>query len=398
MKDLLDRGCVKASWLDREFFRFLDLKEEYGREFILRLKEHVEATGEWGNLAKFESERRKHAKMFVDEVGMMYWGTPTNRQKYLVEEALEDKTGGCVYPDHRDELVRTIMILLERKAKSYSRPSLSTEKPTPGSYIPNHPDRKAKRKSNLIAVDDEEYTDSVSSKEKKPTFKTPRTRAIARAIKPFKDIISSESESDSDSSSMKRTRASTKTKKPTPTKKASQAVEVKVPKPTPQPPSIPPPKPKKNGSSPVKNPPLHAKPSPKAVVRENRAGETMFLVTASTQEGMAAVWVPYVDFAQADDFLEHMAMQCDMVEWSPTAQLSRENSMEYTPSATTVTIAAASIKFEWSDFEIRVRRAHAQDWKLVKRELQKAWRAEGPENAFVTSFKIRVKLHCMITA
>ncbi|OOF90035.1 hypothetical protein ASPCADRAFT_179858 [Aspergillus carbonarius ITEM 5010] len=108
MKDLLDRGEVKPSWRDKQFVHFLDLKEAYGREFLARVKEHAESTGfSWADLAKFENERRTCAKMFVDNFGMAYWGTPANRQKYLQEECLDDPDTLCVYPDRRDEYVRS---------------------------------------------------------------------------------------------------------------------------------------------------------------------------------------------------------------------------------------------------------------------------------------------------
>lgn len=104
MKELLDRGEVKASWRDKQFVHFLDLKEEYGREFLGLVKDHVEHSGwEWTEILNSSDERDNCAKSFVEEYGLKYWGTPANRKKYLQEESLADEKTLCTYPAQSEE-------------------------------------------------------------------------------------------------------------------------------------------------------------------------------------------------------------------------------------------------------------------------------------------------------
>ena len=104
MKELLDRGEVKASWRDKQFIHFLDLKEEYGREFLGLVKDHVEQSEfEWTEILNSEDERHNCAKSFVEEYGLKYWGTPANRKKYLQEKSLADEKTLCTYPAQSEE-------------------------------------------------------------------------------------------------------------------------------------------------------------------------------------------------------------------------------------------------------------------------------------------------------
>ncbi|PYI03614.1 hypothetical protein BO78DRAFT_431964 [Aspergillus sclerotiicarbonarius CBS 121057] len=442
MKDLLDRGEVKPSWRDKQFVHFLDLKEAYGREFLARVKEHAESTGfSWADLAKFENERRTCSKMFVDKFGMTYWGTPANRQKYLQEECLADPDTLCVYPDRREEIVRTIMILLERKAKGYARLSMEKPKtPAPGPALTNtttnitgittttapimiptpdaptqptmpssipqkrpnpnpNPNLKSKRQS-LLKESDEDYTESMSPADK-PSYKIPRTRALSNAIRPFKSVLT-ESESEAElpvgpSSSSRKIQKPPKPKKkpdaPHPTEPFPSSTA--TPKATEEPPkalkkekklsSIPPPPPPmgtfihKNPSSTNTPTPSQAKTTAAAISAANYTPNTIFLATTSAQaqENMAPVWIPYEGFTSTSAFLDYMADQCNLVEWNPTTQLTREDAEWYAPSSSPGSVIAASVRFDWSDFEIRVRQGHDEDWVIVQRELVRAWRVEA---------------------
>ncbi|PWY86997.1 hypothetical protein BO70DRAFT_427988 [Aspergillus heteromorphus CBS 117.55] len=404
MKELLDRGYVKASWLDRQFFFFLDMKEEHGRELLNNLKEFAETRGyDWGEMAKFEHERRSCAQLFMNEYGMTYWGFP-GRQKYLRQECLDNEESLCTYPAMREEITRTLVILLERKSKGYAhkaKPTTQTpasepmakttplpgsiNKETPGSYVPKHADRKGKRKSAAMAVEDEDYA---HASEEQPVFKTPRTRAITNAIKPFQAEPAEAR-----------------------TPETPKPLEINIPKQTHTQPS---PAPKKNSldirSKPIPTPTPDKKAKDTTTINNNtlhRSSKTKFLVTASSQEMMAPVWLPYEDFTRADDFVDTMAQQYGLIEWSPAAQL-RESTMYHhlatsgsaaAAAAAAATIVAASVKFGWSDFETLVRRDKDQDWKFVKAELKKAWKAEGVESGSGSGsgsggiFKIYVKLH-----
>lgn len=113
--------------------------------------------------------------------------------------------------------------------------------------------------------------------------------------------------------------------------------------------------------------------------------KTKFLVTATTQRDMAPVWVPFQRFDTASAFLDRMVEECGLREWDPSAQLNA--GIWASP------VKAASIKFEWSGFYIRVRTGMDKDWNFVMRELQKAWKKDaGAENVHA-AFRISVMLH-----
>ncbi|PWY95676.1 hypothetical protein BO94DRAFT_541792 [Aspergillus sclerotioniger CBS 115572] len=460
MKDLLDRGEVKPSWRDKQFVHFLDLKEAYGREFLARVKEHTESTGfSWADLAKFENERRTCAKMFVDKFGMTYWGTSENRQKYLQEECLADPDTLCKYPERRDEIVRTIMVLLERKAKVYSR--MSTEKPkpliakptitssnattapittptprastqptatssTPQKCPTSNPNlnSKSKRKQSTVLPKetDEDYTELQSSSEK-PIYKLPRTRAISNAIRPFKSFLTeTESEAELEPTFKKTQKPSQSKKKLNPHHHQQQQQNpIHHTNPsteeTPRPPKVkkssllapPPPPPMgtlihKNTPSSSTTTPTPSNTKTMTASSANYAPTTTFLTTATNQPGMAPVWIPYEEFTSTAAFLDYMADQCNLVEWNPTAQLSREDTGLFASSSPANSVIAASVRFDWSDFEIRVRQGHNEDWVIVQRELVRAWRGEAAAVAAVAAgegemeareFRIRVLLHVL---
>ncbi|GCB26734.1 hypothetical protein AAWM_09619 [Aspergillus awamori] len=420
MKELLDRGEVKASWRDKQFVHFLDLKEEYGREFLNLVKEHVEPNGfEWTDILTSENERRACAKDFVAQYGLKYWGTPANRKKYLQEESLADEKTLCTYPaqrteflapsntivqktkmlSHQTQIVRTIEILLLRKAKGYSRLSQEKAKPTQPTKSPFESASTSKRKSTLKETDED--TD-------KPVYKT-RTRSTPSAIRPFRtNVCESEPEAEFQSSAAKKTK-----------KQRTSLARCYTGTPELQ---LPPSRGKDSMSAPHQGTFVHRAASRYAkdtkfpategsqsviaaaqyaqdtkllATENNHIGttasqyfkDTKFLVTASNQVGMAPVWLPFTDFNQATEFLEHMAKQCNVMEWSPSVQLKWESMPPQ--------VIAASVRFDWSDFEIRVRRECNEDLLLMLQELSNAWQAEdeGKEGASGSVFKIKVMLH-----
>ncbi|GKZ70357.1 hypothetical protein AnigIFM50267_005995 [Aspergillus niger] len=400
MKELLDRGEVKASWRDKQFVHFLDLKEEYGREFLNLVKEHVEPNGfEWTDILTSENERRACAKDFVAQYGLKYWGTPANRKKYLQEESLADEKTLCTYPAQSEEIVRTIEILLLRKAKGYSRLSQEKAKPTQPTKSPFESASTSKSKSTLKETDED--TD-------KPVYKT-RTRSTPSAIRPFRtNVCESEPEAEFQSSAAKKTK-----------KQRTSLARCYTGTPELQ---LPPSRGKDSMSAPHQGTFVHRAASRYAkdtkfpategsqsviaaaqyaqdtkllATENNHIGttasqyfkDTKFLVTASNQVGMAPVWLPFTDFNQATEFLEHMAKQCNVMEWSPSVQLKWESMPPQ--------VIAASVRFDWSDFEIRVRRECNEDLLLMLQELSNAWQAEdeGKEGASGSVFKIKVMLH-----
>lgn len=151
--------------------------------------------------------------------------------------------------------------------------------------------------------------------------------------------------------------------------------------------------------------------------------QTTFLVSATSQPDMGPVWAPFREFGSASSFLSYMAGEChpeDHYYWDADTQLNNEITFSVNrssslppPSATgaMVVITAATVKFEWTDFVIRVRRGRDQDWAVVMRELQKSWAVSSslaqqkrtPESDGLgvedggrgreEGFKISVKLH-----
>ena len=114
--------------------------------------------------------------------------------------------------------------------------------------------------------------------------------------------------------------------------------------------------------------------------------ETKFLVSASTDKEMAPVWLDYQSFYSATAFLDTMASEC-LLDWDPSAQLNSEI------MGLSSQVVAASVKFEWMDFHIRVRAGRDQDWNSVLKKLEKAWldKDHGLENP--EEFRIGVMLH-----
>lgn len=123
----------------------------------------------------------------------------------------------------------------------------------------------------------------------------------------------------------------------------------------------------------------------------NYPNDTKFLVEASNQEGMAPVWVSFQNFPSASSFLGHMAAECRVDEWSPSKQILTENS-NWHPGQL---VLAASVKFEWSEFGIRVRQGADHDLTIAFQELQKAWKAKelNLDGGSVQQFRVKVMLH-----
>jgi hypothetical protein len=123
--------------------------------------------------------------------------------------------------------------------------------------------------------------------------------------------------------------------------------------------------------------------------------QTKFLVSASTQPNMAPVWVPFQIFQSAASFIAHMAEECSIHEWDPSAQLNKEISKWDSSPPAPQAVVAASVKFDWSEFFIRVRQGRDADWEFVMQELRKSWRVNGEDGSEAGNqrFHILVMLH-----
>ncbi|KAE8351854.1 hypothetical protein BDV28DRAFT_149600 [Aspergillus coremiiformis] len=384
MKADLDDGRLSSRQRDRKFTTFLDLKFDYHTEFINRLREHVQGEKyEWEQLQSSEAKRRSCAEKFVIKYGMSYWGTEENRRKYLMPAAFEDPASLCTYPELNDEIIRTITLLLERKANSSVKiqEKKNSMEPftTPVQYgqrgsvsVPPYLSDISYRKSTLKPSTSQRAGDQIS--EGRNTRKRRATDMDKISLDSGKDLLEA-----------KRLRASA----PFGIRPFGSILGHGK---------------DENGSIPDRPTNLTADPKiagnnmPPSAVEDQVShsgrtypNDTKFLVEASNQEGMAPVWVSFQNFPSASSFLAHMATECRLTEWSPDHQLMPEN----TDWQSLQIVVAASVKFEWSGFEIRVRQGMDKDWTTVFEELQKAWKAKELklDGGLVQSFRIRVMLH-----
>lgn len=142
---------------------------------------------------------------------------------------------------------------------------------------------------------------------------------------------------------------------------------------------------------------------------------TRYLVKATDQEGMAPVFVPFKRFDTVSSFLETMEEETRLQEWNPSTQLDvelrRQMCTDDSPvDARIYHVLAASVRFEWSNFEIRLRPGRDNDLREMTDELHRSWlkveqstnseegvdEADGGDpfkNRYTTFFKIHVMLH-----
>ena len=122
------------------------------------------------------------------------------------------------------------------------------------------------------------------------------------------------------------------------------------------------------------------------------AGITHFLVSISNQQGLAPTWIPFQRFTSTVSFLSHMLSECTLQYWDSHAQMLSNVQLEHPP-----VVVAASVKFTWSDFEIRLRQGRDEDWRLVMTQLENAWKESeiSKDSFFYDGFKVLVRLHVM---
>ncbi|QRD87806.1 hypothetical protein F9C07_1050893 [Aspergillus flavus] len=379
MKCDLDEGRLNAKCRDRKFTTFLDLKIDYHNEFINRLREHVQVTNHsWNELQAFESKRRSCAEKFVGKYGVTYWGAET-RKMYLLPEAFKEPESLCTYPERKEEIIRTVALLLERKANSAMRnkdkqPTVELDTPTrrtsasvpplwgnsPYATSPSSPElfrptmnqtNEGEDKLKRRASDRRRASTDWGKEASEPPSQKPRLSAPS-GIRPFSSIWDHGKENNGnvprEPTDLKADWTSTGDK--------TSATDDKV-----------------------------------GNLEGNYPNDTKFLVEASNQEGMAPVWVSFQNFPSASSFLGHMAAECRVDEWSPSKQILTENS-NWHPGQL---VLAASVKFEWSEFGIRVRQGADHDLTIVFQELQKAWKAKelNLDGGSVQQFRVKVMLH-----
>ncbi|KAI9040085.1 uncharacterized protein KD926_008648 [Aspergillus affinis] len=357
MRELLDEGGLTSKSRDRQFTTFLDLKQDYHHDFINQLREQVHKYGyDWSGLENSESERELCATSFVEEWGKMYWGTKTNREKYLLPESLNDPSL-CVYPDRKDEIVKALAILLKRKAKSHIKSTRPSMEATVTPSVPNRPvqpssapqplsqptfrkEINAKRKMN----DRRSQSPTLSDDEiRRPV--TRKTTGHDLSIRPFRRIASPEEVISADRNKSKPQKTQDLVTTPLDTTRLDTNADIDT----------------------------------------DMALMTHFLVSISNQQGLAPIWVPFKRFSSTKSFLSHMLSECTLQYWDSHKQALSDVQTENSP-----VVVAASVKFAWSDFEMRLRQGKDEDWKLIMAQLEKAWKESelSKDSNFYDRFKI----------
>ncbi|KAH1848974.1 hypothetical protein KXX54_007988 [Aspergillus fumigatus] len=376
MEEALDDGVLRLSMRYRDFTLFLDLKDQYHKELLTRLTEHTEQLEfDWGMLEQSRQERMSCAESFLGRYGMLYWGNEVNREKFLMEDSRADPASPCIYPERKKEIGRVIEMLLQKKARSFLKANLTPQTPR---------DAPAQTLSSSSLVFTNGLAGSLSSMGRKHNNQLGKRRAPddlevspsrlggadVRAIRPFSSISDTADNTTRTQDLVGLNEASRNINRAEYsgilTKDSVIAIQSRI------------------------------TPSDTAQMPEDALEQqTKFLVSASNQPNMAPVWVPFQIFQSAASFLTHMAEECNIHEWDPSAQLSKEISKWDSSPPASQAVVAASVKFEWSEFFIRVRQGRDDDWEFVMQELRNSWRAKGKDGSEAGNQRlhIRVMLH-----
>ncbi|KAL5365374.1 hypothetical protein BJX96DRAFT_181668 [Aspergillus floccosus] len=383
---------------------FLDLGQAHHSEFITKLKQSVQGYGfKWEELRVSEEERRECATNFTLEFGPLYWGTSEGREKYLDPAALKRTAELCVYPRCKEEIINTTMILVERMAKRHCRSDkqaetsgrLTTTKTVSAPKEPSSPE--------VIAFSphmrEDKYGDATlfsSQKREKKHEKRKKKRETEVKIANIVDAPTTKPKaktlyyvSDDEQPAFENTvTASRKRSVSTPRdirpfSAVASRISDTITKPA-----------KRRKIADTENIPtaFETLATPTQVEEEGEFWKyTKFLVSSSNQQ-MAPVWVPFTKFISSSMFLAHMADECQTPEMG---QAGAESS-DWHGNTSTQVVVAASIKFEWSSFEIKVRQGQDRDLEYVMAELENSWKnvdEERLEGSLSGQFKILVMLH-----
>ncbi|PKX89606.1 uncharacterized protein P174DRAFT_434984 [Aspergillus novofumigatus IBT 16806] len=382
MEEALDDGVLRLSMRYRDFTLFLDLKGQYHKEFLARLTEHTEQFGfDWGMLEQSKQERMSCAESFLGRYGMLYWGKEANRERFLMKDSRADPASLCVYPERKKGIVRVIEMLLQKKARSFLKANMVRRKmQTP--QTPSDAPAQTVSSSSLVLTNG--LAGSLSSRVGESNNQLGKRRAPddleaspsrlrgadASAIRPFSSIDDTANET-------------MRTQEPISVNEASRNTNRPEYSGTPKTESV------------ITN---HSRITPADTGRmpeDALQQQTKFLISASTQPNMAPVWAPFQIFQSAASFIAHMAEECNIHEWDPSTQLNKEISKWDSSPPAPQAVVAASVKFDWSEFFIRVRQGRDDDWEFVMQELRNSWRVKGEDGSKAGDqrFHILVMLH-----
>ncbi|OJJ47869.1 hypothetical protein ASPZODRAFT_165960 [Penicilliopsis zonata CBS 506.65] len=420
MRNALDEGALTLKSRDRTFTTFLDLKNDHHNEFMTRLREHVQLAYQWDDLEKDESERRRCATSFVRQYGNTYWGTEENRRKYLLPDSLKDRKALCTYPERKEEIILSLMLLLQKKANSQENASEKNGLSTPGGMknprsvseapfeLRKSMDRKSKKRASDLLNDNRALSRAPSPELLGEHRGRQRTKEVRAFTTPPK--------SKTTASSASTATAAFATGRATPSRSLARQIT----------------SPESFGediffdgkdaaraqtrdginSSVPASPTSHGHSSGATITDTTVTGQyknTSFLVSGAHQTGMAPVHVPFQAFVSSSAFLECMVEECGLTYWDPSMQLNNEisqclnlnSAVVVDPPPTTSSISSpssafvivASVKLDWSNFFIRVRPGKDQDWAAIMYELEKARKAQDATQTPPSQLKIHVTLH-----
>ncbi|KAL4898204.1 hypothetical protein BDV59DRAFT_197146 [Aspergillus ambiguus] len=390
----LDDGCLNVSHRDRDFTMFLDLSQAHHSDFITKVKQTVQKYGyKWEELRDKEQERRNCADAFTTEFGPLYWGTPEGRKKYLDPAALKRTSELCVYPDCKEEIIGTLMILLERKAKAHCR----NEKQAETAERPAEKTLPTPKENPVKTEGSPEMTISSTKKRERKRNKKKKRETEGNAVNVTQMALTKSTKTVGYTTQDEKSRFVESRAFPTRKRSMSTPRDILpfsvIASVTPD--SSPSSKKRKLGhDEETVRPPAAAKP-----LEQDEEGKfwkyAKFLVSSSNQQ-MAPVWVPFSRFISSSMFLAHMADECRTPEMDYNQKVDNE-SLNWPTATPAQVVVAASIKFEWSGFEIRVRQGQDRDLEYVMEELENTWKnvkdEEKMEGGLTHQFKILVMLH-----
>ncbi|KAL1970518.1 hypothetical protein VTN77DRAFT_4162 [Rasamsonia byssochlamydoides] len=399
LREALEEGVLTIKKNYQDFGVFLDIKKELRSEFLTSLWNHVlHNQYEWETLASDHLERRECATSFITKVGMKYWGTEENRRRCLMPDSLDSPEYLFTYPERKRELIQVVMILLEKKAKSEVNgtqdPKNARKRPlraaTPGNgSSPLSESSRQKRKRRRGAgrrsggvrlspdLESSVFDSDVEMNDSKPTVEvvitSPHTPSKSPKKGDFTRCTSSPTRKRANGSKKKEDKNKNKTRTPSSDFDIDDiATGEKL---------------VDYSKSLLRN--SMSRDIDFARLEERLGPKTRYLVEATSQEGMAPVLVPFRPFDTVASFLETMEAETHLQEWNPSAQLGvelrRQTCPDFSPmnvDAPTTSyyrIFAASVRFEWSNFHIRVRPGHDNDLREVMDELHRSWLREEEE-------------------
>ncbi|KAI9372776.1 hypothetical protein BJX61DRAFT_422443 [Aspergillus egyptiacus] len=435
--------CLKTEALSqcrryRDFTNFLDLQHKHHNRFLGKLRSFSELYS-WNDLQLSETKRGHCIDHFLETHAMEYWGTEENRSQHLMSDSIE--RGDVVsYPEHRDEIRKTLVLLLKRQADSKVKgehkeeqsqvtlPIIGKRKATEDhKYVPEEEDKEEGGLGLKMANDDRAPVGENATKEEKNAEAYEFIDSDGRAD-PSVASDKNKNKADHTSDAVEATEHKTEqadagpeaglaymTPKNAPelahsAKRrifADASIRMRYPESESDSDSIS--STRTTLHSPITVAPESSSAGSTSLVNEHFAAalrtkyrrDTYFQVTTDAdpiapEHPIAPTWVKMMNVTSASAFLLRMGRERGLEErwWNPNTQMEVEGAAQpdYVNAARGI-IAMASVRLEWSGEEVLVRWGNDVDFQIVLKLIQKAWM--GHEFGFqnIDVFNVRVVLH-----